>query len=324
MDRVIRAAAVQSSSVFMDRDATTDKAVSAILEAGKNGAEVIVLPETFIPCYPMWVWTADSVVLGPALYSQLYEQSVERDDETIAKLQGAAREASAIVACGINERDGGSLYNTQVLIDSEGSIMGYRRKLMPTGAERTVWGRGDSRDLRVWNTHIGKVGALICYEHMMTPARAALAGLGEEIHLAMWPAQPDQDDLLSIGTIEIMMQSYAIETQGFVIYSSSWQDEAFFQANRAAQGGDTAPSLIDAMAPMMSANTGIIGPNGRYLAGSLRKGEGIVYADLDPAQRLRAKFIVDGAGHYTRPDALGVVIHDSPPGLVTRISSQPG
>ena len=307
-----------------NRGKSTEKAVLAILEAGQHGAEIVVLPETFIPCYPVWVWTADSLVLGTELFSQLCEQAVERGDETIAQLQAAAREAAAIVACGINERDGGSLYNSQVLIDSEGEVMGYRRKLLPTCPERTVWGQGDSRDLKVWQTSLGTVGALICYEHMMTPVRAALSGLGEEIHLAMWPAQPDQDDLLSIGTIEIMMQSYAIETQGFVIHSSSWQDEAFTKANRAVQGGDNASPLIDAMSPMMRATTGIIGPNGRYLAGPMRDGEGIVYADLDPAQRSRSKFLVDGAGHYTRPDVLSTVIHDPAPGLVIGFPAKAG
>jgi nitrilase len=323
MNRKVRVAAVQASSVFLDREATTEKAVKAIIEAGQNGAELVVLPETFIPCYPTWIWTADSVATGADLYVRLCEQAVERGSETIAKLQVAAKGAGAIVACGINERDGGTLYNSQVLIDAEGEVMGYRRKLMPTCPERIVWGRGDSSDLQVWDTPLGTLGALICYEHMMTPARAALAGMGEEIHIAMWPATPEQEGQLSIDTIEVLMRSYALETQGFVVYSCSWQDEIYTQANRAAQGGDAASPLIDAMTPIMSASTGIIGPNGRYLAGPVRDGEEIVYADLDPADRLRAKFMVDGSGHYTRPDVISIVIHDPTPELVNRFEAKP-
>lgn len=316
MTRKVRVAAVQAAPVFLDREATTAKAVDRILEAGRNGAELVVLPETFIPCYPMWIWTADSVVVGAELYVRLCEQAVERGSETIAQLQEAAREAGAIVACGINERDGGTLYNSQVLIDAEGEVMGYRRKLMPTCPERTVWGRGDSRDLRVWDTPLGTIGALICYEHTMTPAKAALVGLGEEIHIAMWPIFPEQGDLLSTEMVEIAMQSYAWETQNFVIHASSWQDEAFTQANLAAQGGASASPLIEAMAPLMAGTTGIVGPNGKHIGGPVRRGEEIVYADLDPADRLRAKYMMDSAGHYARPDAVSVVIHDPDPPLV--------
>lgn len=316
MTRKVRVAAVQAAPVFLDREATTQKAVAAVLEAGQNGAELVVLPETFIPCYPNWIWTADSLVVGSELYVRLCEQAVERGSETIAQLQQAAREAGAIVACGINERDAGTLYNSQVLVDAEGEVMGYRRKLMPTAPERIVWGRGDSRDLRVWDTPIGSLGALICYEHTMTPVKAALVGLGEEIHIAMWPSMPAQGDLLSTEAIEIAMRNYAWETQTFVIHASSWQDDQLTQANLAAQGGEAASPLVASIAPFMAGMTGVVGPNGKHIAGPAGPGEEIVYADLDPASRLRAKFMVDGAGHYTRSDVVSVVIHDPTPPLV--------
>ncbi len=320
MSRTIRVAAVQASAVFLDREATTEKAVKAIVEAGQNSAELVALPETFIPCYPTWIWTADSVVAGADLYVRLCEQAVERGSETIARPQEAARTAGAVVACGINERDGGTLYNAQVLIDSEGGVLGYRRKLMPTGPERTVWGRGDARDVRVWDTPLGTLGALICYEHTLTPVKAALAGLGEEIHVAMWPSMPEQGDLLSTETIEIAMRNYAWETQTFVVHASSVQDDEFTQANLAAHGGESASPLLQAMARLMAGTTGIVGPNGKHIAGPVHRGEGIVYADLDPADRLRAKYLVDAAGHYARPDAVSVVIHDPDPALVSEKS----
>jgi len=324
MTRTLRAAAVQAAPVFLDREATTAKAVAAIAEAGRNGAELVALPETFIPCYPTWIWTADSLVAGPDLYARLCEQAVERDGETIAQLQQAARDVGAVVACGINERDGGTLYNAQVLIDAEGQVMGYRRKLMPTGPERTVWSRGDARDLRVWDTPLGTLGALICYEHTLTPARAALVGLGEEIHIAMWPSFPEEGDLLSVDTIETAMRCYAWETQCFVVHASGFQDEKFTQANLAAHGGSAASPLVEAMGPLMAGTTGIVGPNGKHLAGPVRRGEDIVYADLDPAERLRAKYLVDSAGHYARPDAVSVVIHEPAPPLVSRDSADEG
>ncbi|RMF24644.1 MAG: carbon-nitrogen hydrolase family protein [Deltaproteobacteria bacterium] len=316
MTRKIRVAAVQAAPVFLDREATTEKAVAAILEAGRNGAELVVLPEALIPCYPTWIWTADSVVVGPELYARLCEQSVERGSETIAQLQQAAHEAGAVVACGINEREGATLYNAQVVIDAAGEVLGYRRKLMPTGAERTVWGRGDSRDIRVWDTPLGTLGALICYEHTMTPVKAALAGLGEEIHIAMWPAMPAEGELLSTETIAIAMRNYAWETQTFVVHATTWQSEEFTEASLAAQGGEAASPLVKSIAPLMAGMTGIVGPNGKHVAGPAPAGEHIVYADLDPAERLRAKYMVDGAGHYARSDAVSVVIHDPKPSLV--------
>ena len=318
MTRTVRVAAVQAAPIFLNREATTKKALDAIIEAGENRAELTVLPEAFIPCYPIWIWTADSLVAGADLYVRLCEQAVERDSETIAQLQQAARDASSVVACGINELDGGTLYNSQVLIDADGEVLGYRRKLMPTSPERMIWGRGDSRDLRVWDTSLGTLGALICYEHTITPAKAALVGLGEEIHIAMWPSMPKRGDLLSTETIEVAMRNYAWETQTFVVHASNWQDEEFTQANLAAQGGEAASPLIKAMAPFMSGMTGVVGPNGQHIAGPAGSGEHIVYADLDPTRRLRAKYMVDGAGHYTRPDAVSVVIHDPTPPLVTR------
>ncbi len=316
MTRKVRVAAVQLAPVFLDREATAEKAVAAILEAGRNGAELVVLPEALIPCYPTWIWTSDSVVVGPELYARLCEQSVERGSETIALLQQAAREAGAIVACGINERDGATLYNSQVLIDAGGEVLGYRRKLMPTVAERTVWGWGDARDVRVWHTPLGRLGALICYEHTMTPVKAALAGLGEEIHIAMWPAMPAQGELFSTETIAIAMRNYAWETQTFVVHATTWQSEEFTQALLAAHGGEAAAPVVRAMAPLMAGMTGVVGPNGKHIAGPAAAGEQIVYADLDPAERLRAKYMVDGAGHYARPDAVSVVIHAPKPPLV--------
>jgi len=321
MGRKVRVAAVQSAPVFLDRDATTEKAVRAIVEAGQNGAELVVLPETFIPCYPTWIWTADSVVSGANLYVRLCEQAVERGSETILQLQQAARDAGSVVACGINERDDSTLYNSQVLIDAEGEVMGYRRKLMPTCPERTVWGRGDASDVRVWDTPLGTLGALICYEHTMTPVKAALVGLGEEIHVAMWPSFPEEGDLLSVEMIETAMRAYAWETQTFVVHASGFQDEKFTQANRAAQGGASASPLIEAMAPLMAGTTGIVGPTGKHIAGPIRRGEEIVYADLDPADRLRAKYLADSAGHYSRSDAVSVCIHDPKPALVAKVKS---
>ena len=318
MTRTVRVAAVQAAPAFLDREATAKKAAEAIRAAGARGAELVVLPEAFIPCYPTWVWFADALSAAPELYVRLCEQAVERGDDTIAELQQAARDAGALVACGLNERDGGSLYNTQVLIGADGEVLGYRRKLMPTAAERLVWGRGDARDVRVFDTPLGRVGALICYEHAMTALRGALIGLGEEIHVAMWPAMPREGDLASTGIVEVSMRNHAWEAQAFVVHASVWQDEAFTRSLLDALGREEAAGLARAMAAQAAGMTGVVGPTGRHLAGPAGPGEEIVVADLDPSLRLRAKYMVDGAGHYTRPDAVGIAVRDPAPPLVSR------
>lgn len=323
MTRTVRVAAVQAAPVFLDREATTKKATEAIRAAGARGAELVVLPEAFIPCYPTWIWFADAVATVPDLYVRLCEQAVERGDETIAELQQAARDAAALVACGLNERDGGTLYNTQVLIGADGEVLGYRRKLMPTAAERLVWGRGDARDVRVFETPLGRVGALICYEHAMTALRGALIGLGEEIHVAMWPAMPREGDLASTEIVEVSMRNHAWEAQAFVVHASVWQDEAFTRSLLEALGREEAAALARALGSQAAGMTGIVGPGGRHLAGPAGPGEEIVVADLDPRQRLRAKYMVDGAGHYARPDAVGIVVRDPALPLVVRQAAEP-
>ncbi len=316
MTRTVRAAAVQAAPAFLDRDATTAKAVAYITEAAGNGAELIVLPETFIPCYPFWIWLADSGTVG-GLYPRLLDQAVDLDGECVATLRQAARDAGAIVACGINERAGGTIYNSQLLIDETGEILGVRRKLMPTSAERTVWGRGDARDLQVWDTKLGTLGALICYEHSMTAARAALVGLGEEIHIAMWPSLPAESPTDDIRVITAAMQTYGWETQNFVVHASALVSDDMVQGMKQAMH-PASHDMLDAFAAVARGTTGVVDPTGHHIAGPVHAGEQIVYADLDPEVRARAKFTIDSAGHYARPDVVHTVIGDPPPPVVER------
>lgn len=316
MERTVKAAAALAAPAFLDRAATTEKAVGLIREAAHYGAELVVLPETFIPCYPSWIWAVDHLT-NAALWPRLLDQAVTLDGECVAALRQAARDAGAVVACGINERAGDTLYNSQLLIDGAGEVLGVRRKLMPTSAERTVWGRGDARDLRVWDTAVGTVGALICYEHSMPLAKAALAGLGEEIHVAMWPSFPEEAETDDIRVIEATMQSYAWETQSFVVHAACLIGEDMREGIKGVMH-PAAHALFDAIAEVSVGSAGIVAPTGHYLAGPERRGEQLVYAELDPALRARAKFMIDSAGHYARPDVAHLVIHDPAPPYVER------
>lgn len=321
MERTVRAAAVQAAPSFLDRTATTEKAVALIREAAAGGADLVVLPETFIPCYPFWIWTVDSMTNG-ALFPRLCDQAVTLTGECVSTLRQAARDAHVYVACGINERDGGTIYNSQLLLDATGEILGVRRKLMPTNAERTVWGRGDARDLRVWETPLGTLGALICYEHSMTLARAALVGMGEDIHIAMWPSLPAEAVRDHVGVIEAAMRNHAWETQSFVVHASTLLGPEMLAGMKSVTHEAMHP-MLDVLGAGSRGCTGIVDPTGHHIAGPVWEGEQIVYADLDPAMIATAKFMIDSAGHYARPDVVHAVLHAPAPSVLERAVAAP-
>ncbi len=188
--KTFQIAAVQASPVFMDREATVDKACRLIAEAANNGARLVVFPETFIPTYPDWIWyvLAGQITLNQKLYGELLDQAVSIPSATTERLCQAARDAGIYVSIGVNERNdnasGGSLFNTNILIDQGGNLIGRHQKLVPTVSERTIWAYGDPSTLEVYDTEIGKMGGLICHENYMPLARYSLYGRGIELYLA--------------------------------------------------------------------------------------------------------------------------------------------
>jgi nitrilase len=181
----VTVAAVQATPEFLDRDATVQKVVRLTKEAAVMGARLIVFPETFIPTYPDWVWRA-AAWDGPfeALTARLREQSVEVPSAATDQLGKAAKRAKAYLSVGVNELDGSTIYNAQLLFGPDGEIVGKHRKLMPTGGERLVWGVGDGSDLDPVETPFGRVGGLICWENMMPLARTAIYAKGVDIWTA--------------------------------------------------------------------------------------------------------------------------------------------
>ncbi|MGD8860811.1 MAG: carbon-nitrogen hydrolase family protein [Myxococcales bacterium] len=290
MSKSVRVAAAQLAPVFFDRARTTEKACEAIVEAGRGGARLVAFPETFIPGYPYFALFLPPTGIN-AYMQRLYEESVVLGSEATDALCAAARDAGCMVVMGMNEREGGTLYNSQLFISADGQILGNRRKLVPTSHERMVWGRGDGSDIQLHDTDIGKVGALICYEHTNPLFRYAVQAQGEQIHIANWPGgMSGINDI-----IDAAVRHYAFEGQTFVINVTSVLTEE-------AIGG-----LDDELAANLSPGGGyssIVSPRGKLLAGPLEDAEGILYADLDFAEIDRVKSIVDGAGHYARPDVV--------------------
>lgn len=287
------AAAVQASPIFLDRDATVDKACELIAEAGKNGAQLIVLPETWIPGYPFWHTTPN--VFSGDTFAELWKNSVEIPSDSTNRLGQAAKKAGAYVVAGINERDTvtrGTLYNTLLYIAPTGEVMHRHRKLMPTFTERTIWGFGDGSDLDVIDTPLGRLGGLICWEHQMTLAKYAFYAQGEQVHCSAWPAYSSQNHHIDFGT-----RQYAFEGACFVVSSCGVVTPGSMPKHL---GGDATPA---------NGGSGIIGPDGEYLAGPIYDKEEILYAEIDLEAAIREKHSRDVAGHYARPDVLQLIVN---------------
>ena len=295
MENITKVAAAQLTPVFLDKGKTTEKACEAILEAGKNGAELIVFPEAFISGYPDWVWlipNSKSVELNK-LYSELIDNAVSVPDNTTNQLCKAARLANINVVIGMHERNsetsGASLYNSLLFISNQGEILGKHRKLIPTGGERLIWGQGDGSTLKSYETRVGKIGGLICWENFMPLARNAMYENGTQILAApTWDKSPNW--LTSMQHIAREGGLFVISTCMFLRISDipdRYEFKKLYPEER---------ELINA------GNSCIVAPNGKILAGPLEAEEGILYADIDLNEIISAKRMFDVVGHYSRPD----------------------
>ena len=290
------AAAVQAAPEFMDREATVDKACHLIAEAAKNGARLIVFPETWIPTYPFWDMGR------PDAWLELHQNSVEMLSPATAKIGVAAKKAKAYVVLGINERDAktkGTLYNSMLYFGPDGDVLGVHRKLMPSISEKLVWGMGDGSGLHIFDTDLGRLGGLICWEHEMTLVKYAMYARGEQVHASVWPAWTFQRDHIQFGT-----RQYAYEGKSFVVVSCG-----VLEANAVPKrwgDGNTATGLI------ADGGSAIIAPDGSYVTEPVYNDETILYGEIDLRRAALAKREVDVAGHYSRPDVVRLLFDDSP------------
>lgn len=300
-ERVLRVAAVQLAPVIMDRDGTTEKVIRAVEMCGKEGIRLAVFPETIIPNYPYFAWLHPPAAMAEH-HMKLHEQAVDVPGPVTEAVGAAAGEAGTVVVLGVNEREGGSLYNTQVLFDADGSLLGKRRKIMPTFHERMVWGRGDGSGLEVFDTSLGRIGALICWEHFMPLARYALIADGEEIHCSHFPGAMAGDSMAQ--QIDAAIRHHAVESGAFVVNATGWLSDE--QKREIVTDAAHLRYLRGGLC------TGIVAPYGLYLAGPLPEGEDMAVAEIDLGVIVRQKNVLDTAGHYARPDILRLRIDRSP------------
>ena len=301
-----KAAAVQASPVLpMDKRATVAKVEDLILEAGRNGAQLVVLPETFIPMYPNWSIDLQNPDQWAIYLKELTRNAVEVPGPEIERLGKAAERAGAYVCLGVNERVAlydGMLYNTLVFLSPDGRLLGKHRKLLPSNREKLFWHRGDGVDIKaVFDTDLGRIGGLICYEHLQPLLKYALIAQGEQVHCASWPGWPRfKNGRSNVPVIDAASRAYALEGQCFVVISAMYVPEEY---GRAKSGFDNAGWAF-------FGGSGVINPAGEYLVGPLYDEEGILYADIDLEKIVLRKAAVDTTSRDTRWDILSLKVND--------------
>lgn len=293
----IRAAAVQIAPDLTSREGTIAKVLAAVADAAGKGAELVVFPETFVPWYPYFSFVLPPVLTGKE-HLRLYEHAVSVPSPATDAVAAAARQHGVVLVLGINERDHGSLYNTQLVFDADGTLRLKRRKITPTFHERMIWGQGDGSGLAVVDTAAGRIGALACWEHYNPLARYALMAQHEEIHIAQFPGSLVGP--IFAEQIEVTIRHHALESGCFVVNATGWLTEAQIASitpdeglQRGLRGG---------------CMTAIVSPEGRHIVPPLTEGEGILLADLDMSLILKRKRMMDSVGHYARPELLHLVL----------------
>lgn len=308
----VRVAVAQISSVFMDKTATVRRAVEAIAEAANNGAELIVFPEVWLAGYPFWTEGWDTNVGDWAQGRVIFhDAAITIPGEETQRIGEAARRHGVHVVMGCNELDDRqevqTIYNTLVYFGRNGEVMGRHRKLMPTFTERLYWGHGDAGDIVAFDTDIGRIGGLICGEHLMTLVRAAVIAEGEDIHVAVYPGsfalhtgprlqEPDRNGFF---WGHFSTRAHAMEAGAFVLCACGVQDAADIADDFPYKGRMNIDYAIGGSQILSPLGVPIIGPV---------FGSQIVYADLQAAMLKATKAICDTMGHYGRPDVVRLLL----------------
>ncbi len=302
-----KAAAAQIAPIFLDAQATAEKAASTIREAAAQDAELIVFPEVFIPGYPYWSWITDPVT-GSEWFERLARASILIPGPEIETVYEAAAANNMHVVIGVNERSPvslGTIYNSLVFIGPDGSILGKHRKLVPTWAEKLIWTGGDGSSLKVYDTKIGPLGGLACGENTNTLARFALLARGELIHAASYislPVAPADYDMAE--AIRLRASAHSFEGKLFSIVATSTISEEIITEMEKVR-----PDARALLERKSSAFSGVIGPDGRVVGEPLIDDEGIVYADIDLNRCIQPKQMHDIVGHYNRFDIFKLLVN---------------
>jgi nitrilase len=310
-----RAAAVQAAPVFLDREATIEKAVGLIGEAAARGAELVVFPEVYVAAYPVW-----TLVYAPLdnhhFFRRFYDNAVRIPSPHTDQLCAAARRHGVYVSMGLNEKGDvsmGAIWNSNILVDREGRIVHHHRKLVPTFAEKLAWANGDGAGLRVAETPLGRIGVLLCGENTNPLARYALLAQGEQVHLSTWPPvfpfkRPGAAHSYDIRQATLIRAAaHSVEGKVFTIVASGVLDAAAVEQ----VAGDHA-DVRDVLERSPRSASLIINPNGEVIAEVPPGEEGLAVADVDVGESIEYKQIHDVVGYYNRFDVFDFRLNRSP------------
>jgi aliphatic nitrilase len=303
--------AAHVAPVFLDAEKTIAKAASLIEEAARHGAQLIAFPETYVPAFPLW-----SAVQAPIhnhdWFRRLAASSIRCPGPELERVAAVARRCGIFVSLGFNEGTAdsvGCLWNSNVLIGDDGAILNHHRKLVPTFFEKLTWANGDGAGLRVVETRLGRIGALICGENTNPLARFALMAQGEQVHVSTYPpVWPTRDprgggnyDLA--GAIRIRAGAHSFEAKAFNIVASGFMDAAMRE--ELATMGAEAVRVLDGSPRAVSI---VIGPTGDPVSETLADEEGLLYASIDTAACVEPKQFHDVVGYYNRFDVFHLTV----------------
>ena len=299
-------AVIQAAPIPLDFSAGIEKAVRLAREAIQGGAKVVAFGETFLGGYPLWLDEAPGAALwdhpgSKALHRIMLEQAVVAHDERLLPLQELADASGAIISIGAHERVRRSLVNNQLTFRPGLPVLDHR-KLVPTHGERLIWARGDGSTLGVHQAEWGRLGTLICWEHWMPLARAAMHNLGEDVHIAAWPTVRESHAIAS--------RHYAMEGRCFVLAAGLVQTKGDLLDGLERVGGDAAARELLEAIPGEVLNRGgslIAAPDTRVIA-QAGEGEETLFAELDLAEVAEGLTNLDTDGHYARPDVFELTV----------------
>jgi nitrilase len=306
-------AVVQASPVIFNRDRTLEKLARLTREAARQGALLVVFPEAFVSAYPRGM-DFGAVVgarteAGRDAFRRYWESSVVVPGPAADFLGATAQEHAVHLVVGVIERDGGTLYCTVLFFSPVGALLGKHRKVMPTAAERLVWGFGDGSTLPVFDTPLGRLGAVICWENYLPLLRAAMYAKGIELYCA--PTADARDSWFAT------VRHIAIEGRCFVLSCNQFNRCRDYPADYPANLGADPDAIV------CRGGSCIVDPFGHFLAGPNTEGEAILLAEIDRAQIVRGKFDLDVTGHYARPDIFQLQVDERPKRPVTTVTADP-